>query len=122
LVEAVDLFPTLTDLCGLPTPAGLAGQTLRPLIENGSAPGKAAAYSTHGGGRGFRGHTLRTDRHRLVRWVDGRGEVGLVELYDYQHDPGETANIAAEQPELVRELTKQLAAKMSQVVQTSHAR
>jgi arylsulfatase A-like enzyme len=121
LVEAIDLYPTLTDLCGLPTPSGLAGKSLRPMIENCRAPGKAGAYSTHGGGRGFRGHTLRTDRHRLVRWINGRGVVGLVELYDYQQDPGETVNIAADHPDLVEDLTKQLSDKMSEVVVSSHA-
>ncbi|NQT39000.1 MAG: sulfatase, partial [Planctomycetes bacterium] len=34
LVEAVDLFPTLTDLCGLSTPEGLAGRSLRAMVED----------------------------------------------------------------------------------------
>ncbi len=122
LVEAVDLFPTLTDLCGLPTPEGLAGESLRAMIENCGAPGKPGAYSTHGGGRGFRGHALRTDRYRLVRWINGRGEVGLIELYDRQSDPGENVNIARQHADIVEELTRRLSLKMNQVVQSSHAK
>jgi arylsulfatase A-like enzyme len=121
LVEAVDLFPTLTDLCGLPAPEGLAGTSVRTMIDDAGATGKAGAYSTHGGGRGFRGHALRTDRYRLVRWINQRGEVGLMELYDYEDDPLETVNIAARHRDLVDELTEKLMAKMAEVVVSSHA-
>ena len=121
IVEAVDIFPTLADLCGLSIPEGLAGRSVRPTVENPIAPGKAAAYSTHVGGRGFAGHTIRTDRHRLVRWINGSGEVGLVELYDHQNDPEENVNIAQNHPDLVDELTKTLTLKMNQVVKSSHA-
>ena len=121
LVEAVDLFPTLSDLCALPTPDGLAGRSLRAMLEDPSAPGKEGAYSTHGGGRGFRGHALRTGRYRLVRWINRRGEVGLVELYDRQNDPGENVNVAGQHPDVVAELTQRLSVKMGQVVRTSHA-
>jgi arylsulfatase A-like enzyme len=120
LVEAIDLFPTLTDLCELPTPGGLAGTSLRPMIQRSDAPGKSGAYSTHGGGRGFRGHALRTDRYRLVRWVSASGEVGLIELYDHQNDPGENVNIADEHPGTVEQLTRELQSKMDQVVSSSH--
>ncbi len=121
LVETVDLFPTLTDLCGLPTPEGLAGQSLRAVVDDCRATGKEGAYSTHGGGRGFRGHALRTDRYRLVHWINGQGEVGLVELYDRENDPGENFNVARQHTNIVEELTQKLSVKMSQVVRSSHA-
>ncbi|MCA9138630.1 MAG: sulfatase-like hydrolase/transferase, partial [Planctomycetales bacterium] len=57
------------------------------------------------------GYTMRTDRYRLVSWRDHRepdaGAV-YVELFDHQNDPGETKNIAASHPDLVKALTKQL--------------
>ena len=121
LVEAVDLFPTLADLCNLPAPQGLAGRSLRAMVEDPQAAGDESAYSTHPGGRGFAGHTLRTDRYRLVRWINRQGKVGLVELYDYQTDPLETVNIAAMHPGIVADLTRGLTIKMKQVVQSSHA-
>jgi len=120
IVETVDLFPTLTDLCGLPRPPGLAGKSLRTQVENSKAPGKPAAYSTHPGGRGYRGHALRTESYRLVRWINGKNRVGLIELYDRIRDPGENSNIAREHPDVVAELTKKLRLKMSQVVLSSH--
>ena len=121
LVEAVDLFPTLTDLCELPTPEGLAGQSVRAMVENSDAPGRDGAYSTHVGGRGYRGHALRTNRYRLVRWINKNGEVGLVELYDRQNDPGENISITQQRANVVKQLTEKLSAKMKQVVQSSHA-
>ena len=121
IVETVDLFPTLTDLCGLPTPKGLAGRSVRPMVEQCDAPGKEGAYSTHGGGKGFRGHSLRTDRHRLVRWINDKGEVGLIELYDRAKDPGENVSIADKHADVVGELTQRLQRKMTQIVESSHA-
>jgi len=120
LVEAIDLFPTLTDLCGLPTPQGLAGVSLRPQLENSSAPGRQGAYSTAPGGKRFVGHTLRTADYRLVRWINAQGEIGLVELYDCENDPGENVNIADQHPDVVDRLTTKLGVKMKQVVRTSH--
>jgi len=121
IVETVDIYPTLTDLCGLPRPPGLAGQSLRPILEDPKAAVKNAAYSTHRGGRGYRGHALRTRRYRLVQWLDAKGQVGMVELYDHDSDPNETVNIACERPALVARLTQLLKRKRAQVVATSHA-
>jgi iduronate 2-sulfatase len=115
IVETVDLFPTLTDLCELPTPDNLPGVSLRSIIKDPTAEGRESAYSGIGGGKGHFGHGIRTDRYRLVRWIHNRtGEVGLVELYDHETDPGENINIAAEHPEVVEELTALLEAKMAE--------
>lgn len=57
------------------------------------------------------GYTMRTDRYRLVAWRDHRHpqrEPIFVELFDHSTDPGETTNIASENPTLVRELMTQL--------------
>ncbi|RMF38592.1 MAG: iduronate-2-sulfatase [Planctomycetota bacterium] len=62
------------------------------------------------------GYAMRTDRYRLVVWRDRRdrqAEPLFVELYDHQHDPHETRNVAAEHPELVQELRRMLDAGWS---------
>jgi len=61
------------------------------------------------------GYTLRSSRYRLVIWRDHRdmnSEPVFVELYDHQNDPYETVNIADANPEVIKELTRQLNATL----------
>ena len=53
-------------------------------------------------------HPVRTARWRFTRWSDG-----AVELYDHATDPEEDRNVAANQPEIVRELSGQLSAALA---------
>jgi iduronate 2-sulfatase len=108
LVETVDLYPTLADLCRLPEPADLAGQSLRPLLADPQHPGKDGALSNYRL-NGHGGSALRTDRWRLVEWIHLKtGERTQVELYDHRTDPRETNNVAADHPQVVQRLLKQL--------------
>jgi uncharacterized sulfatase len=38
VIEHVDIYPTLVELCGLPQPKGLEGRSFAPLLKNPSAP------------------------------------------------------------------------------------
>jgi uncharacterized sulfatase len=96
LVEHVDLYPTLADLCGMPSAADLPGRSLRPLLDDPDAPGKEAALTqvNRGGGmksESFKGYALRTERYRYVEWDGGRRGR---QLYDHQDDPHEQRNLA----------------------------
>jgi uncharacterized sulfatase len=104
LVEFVDLYPTVAELCGLVPPAGLAGRSLRPLLLDPAAPGKAAAFTSVVRGDG-RGDSIRTDRWRYTRWSDGAHE-----LYDHANDPEEDRDVSASHPDIVRDLDRQLPA------------
>lgn len=106
VVETVDIFPTLTDLCGLPMPAGLDGKSLRPQLTNPAAPSVKPARSWWN--KGLR--TVRDDRWRLVQGANGR----QVELYDYAMDPEETRNHAAAQPDQVARLAALLGPALSE--------
>ena len=92
LVEFVDVYPTLAELCGLRPPAGLAGKSLMPLLKRPAAAHKQAAY-TQIAFEEITGRSVRTDRFRYTRWT-GRG--GGEELYDHRKDPGEFRNLASE--------------------------
>ena len=103
-VETVDLFPTLTDLCGLPKPNGLDGRSLRSQLTNPRAAVSKPAHSFWTGGQ----RTVRTDRWRLIAQPGNDAAAPQVELFDYQIDPDETRNHAETQPEIVRELLARL--------------
>src|SRR6185295_11173716 len=85
-VSLIDLYPTLLELAGLPTRAGLDGVTLLPLLKNPSAPWDRPALTTGG----FKNHALRSERWRYIRYADGSEE-----LYDHDADPLEQTNVAA---------------------------
>jgi uncharacterized sulfatase len=91
LVELVDFYPTVADYCGVKPPHTLAGQSLRPLIEDPSRPGKPAAFTLVTRGPNKFGQSVRTDRWRFTRWSDGTAE-----LYDETNDREETQNLAAD--------------------------
>lgn len=99
LVELVDLYPTLAELCKLPRPAHLEGVSLVPLLRDPTRLVKTAAFSQyprHVNGQVLMGYSMRTDRYRLTRWVHRSDptKVAAVELYDHLTDPQENENLA----------------------------
>lgn len=94
LVELVDLYPTLTELCGLSPPADLEGSSFVPLLDDPTRPWKRAAFTVvarvHGGAAQL-AYSVRTERWHYNLWPDGS-----TELYDPTHDPGERHNVAAD--------------------------
>ncbi len=90
IVEFVDLFPTLADLCGLTLSLNLEGVSFRPLIADPSRSGKNAAHTQVRRGERM-GRSVRTDRWRYTEWDEGR--LG-VELYGHPKDPVEYRNLA----------------------------
>jgi len=103
LVELVDLYPTLADLCGLQAPADLDGESLRPLLEGSAAKVKDAALTQHTRPAypsieeplEAMGYAMRTDQFRYVEWRSVQdGRIVAQELYDHEHDPRETVNLA----------------------------
>ncbi|MDM4018524.1 sulfatase [Roseiconus lacunae] len=102
LVELLDLYPTIVDLCQVPTIDGPEGVSLRPLMEGQVVSVKDAALTQHPRPAYYNdmeamGHSVRTTRFRYTEWRDPKDNrlVG-VELYDHQSDPAETKNVAAD--------------------------
>lgn len=110
LVELVDLYPTLVELCALPESEGLEGTSFRPVLENPQIPWKSAIFSEAKRSRGH-GRSVRTARYRYTEWTPIEGEGGLeYELYDLENDPNEYRNLAGSTE--VGEIQSQLAAKL----------
>jgi iduronate 2-sulfatase len=117
LVELIDMYPTLLQLCGLKPPDGLEGRSMVPLLRKPSLEWKDAAFTTYYKplpklGTGF-GRAMRTDRYRFVEWSGPKSHERIYELYDEVSDPLETTNVAdrPENANLVAELVKRLHAK-----------
>ena len=88
-VDFMSIFPTLTDLAGIPTPSFVEGKTIRPLLENPEAEWAQPALTTYN----FNNHAVRTEGWRYIRYNNGDEE-----LYDEIQDPYEWTNLA-EKPE-----------------------
>ena len=86
--DYMNIYPTLCDLCGLPTPKHVEGVSIRPLLENPAAAWDRPAQTTHG----FQNHAVRTEQWRYIRYADGSEE-----LYNEQTDPLEWTNIAKDE-------------------------
>ena len=102
LVEFVDVYPTLTDLAGLPLPKHLEGVSFKPLLAEPNRPWKQAAFSQYpraagktGAGQ-LMGYSMRTERYRFTVWVarDDHTKIDAIELFDELYDPQENTNIA----------------------------
>ena len=105
LSEFVDVYPTLSELAGLPLPETLEGTSAVPLLNDPDRPWKTAAFSQYP--RGSRmGYSTRTDRYRYTRWQERQtGELYASELYDHQTDPAENKNLAGD-PALAETIKK----------------
>jgi len=89
LVEFVDLYPTLAELCSLPAPRGLDGDSFAPLLLDPTRPGKRAACSVTLAGE----RMVCTTRWKLVLHPAGVTPRGL--LFDLDRDPREDTNLFA---------------------------
>ena len=73
VVEMVDLYPTLCELCGLSQPAGLEGRSIVPLLQNPAAPWDHPAFTVWSeDSRYFTGIMVRTEKWRYAEYY-GRG-------------------------------------------------
>lgn len=93
LVRNLDLVPTILQLCGIPVPAGLDGESLAPVLRGMPAPSTPRSSFARGGSL----WSLTTrDWHFL--WDRGNDSV---ELFDLERDAGESRDLSRLRPDLV---------------------
>ena len=100
-----DLFPTLCDLAGIPTPEGLDGTSLAPALRGEPVPaidnrvGVITECLTPRWGEGTEFRMIRSERFKYIAFRDCDDLA-----FDLDNDPDEQVNIAAN-PEFQTELT-----------------
>lgn len=91
IVESIDIFPTLVELCGLPAAEGVEGRSLAPLLENPERTWNHPAFTIWSeGGRYVTGVAVRTEHWRYAEFY-GWGAGAM--LVDLAADPHETVNL-----------------------------
>jgi len=91
VVQTLDLYPTLCELCGLKQPADLDGHSLVPLLNDPGAAWEHPAYTVFGSAKKLVGVAVRTERFRYVEYDGGQG--GAM-LFEHPTDPHELRNLA----------------------------
>jgi iduronate 2-sulfatase len=122
LVELLDLYPTLADLCNLEPTSALEGVSLEPILSDPTVNIRSVALTQSPRPNYLRGklprtmgYSIRTDRFRYTEWRDFQtGSLQATELYDHADDPLEMTN-RAQQPEHAATVTD-LASALDQLV------
>jgi arylsulfatase A-like enzyme len=85
VVNLLDLYPTITELCGVKANKENEGRSIVPLLKDVNKEWLFPTVTTMGQNR----HGVRSERWRYIRYQDGSEE-----LYDHSVDPLEWTNLA----------------------------
>lgn len=89
LVELLDLYPTIANLCGLEIPTHVQGKDITKLLTSPNETVRKAAFSVAPMRKGF---LLREDRWSYIQY--GEDASGGIELFDTEGDPEQFHNLA----------------------------
>jgi iduronate 2-sulfatase len=93
IVESLDIYPTLVELCGLPIQNEIEGTSFAPLLKNPSATWNKPALSIWSeDGKTIHGTAVRTEKFRYAQFGEN-GKNGAM-LFDPHADPLEMKNLA----------------------------
>jgi iduronate 2-sulfatase len=112
LVELLDLYPTLSSLCGLEIPARIQGKDISRLLDDPTRQVRDAAFSVAPSSKGF---LIREDKWAYIQYGEDAG--AGIELFDMVKDPKQYTNLAdsAEHRKVVDEFKAKFAAKMKEL-------
>ena len=111
-VELLDLYPTVSKLCGLEPPAHLQGKDISEMLDDPRAEVRQAAFSVAPSRKGL---LLRDERWAYIQYNEDAS--GGMELFDMREDPQQFHNLAdsPEHQSTVKRMRKALAAKLAEV-------
>jgi len=88
-VELLDLYPTVSNLCGLEVPGNVQGKDISRMFDDPTHEVRDAAFCVAPMRRGF---LLREHRYAYIQY--GEDASGGVELFDMEEDPKQYTNLA----------------------------
>ena len=88
LVYLFDLFPTLCDLAGAPTPTVVEGESLLPIIQGRQRSVRDTLFGAYRDCQ----RMIRDERWKLIKY--NANGVKNVQLFDLKNDPDELKNLA----------------------------
>jgi iduronate 2-sulfatase len=111
-VELLDLYPTVSSLCGLDVPSRLQGRDISRTLDDSSFSVRSTAFSVAPSRKAF---LLRNDRWAYIQYAEDASNG--IELFDMHADPKQYTNLA-KQPEfsdVVSAFQKQMADKLAAI-------
>ena len=94
MIQSIDYASTFLDYAGVPIPADMQGESLRPLFEGKTKKVRDAVYYhfyEHPAWHAVKRHYgARTDRYKIAHFYH---DIDTWELYDLQKDPDEMRNV-----------------------------
>jgi arylsulfatase A-like enzyme len=116
-VELIDVMPTLLELSGLSAPKGIQGASLVPLMSDGAHPGWPRPAITEAAGRPDpsvstteESYAISLDGWKLAHHVARTPDRPEFQLFDRRKDPLDATDVAAQHPEIVAKLSRELQA------------
>jgi arylsulfatase A-like enzyme len=93
IVESLDIYPTLVELCGLPAQKEIEGASFAPLLKNPAAEWDKPGFSVWSeDGTTLHGVAVRTEKWRYAEF--GENGINGAMLFDPHADPLEMKNLA----------------------------
>jgi len=105
-VSSIDFFPTVLELCGVAGTSRPDGVSFVPVLKGGGLNRDALYwhYPHYANQGGPPGGVVRVGDMKLIEFYEN----GRRELFDLKRDPGESRNLAADKPDVVRQLAARL--------------
>ncbi|MDA7506391.1 sulfatase [Akkermansiaceae bacterium] len=110
LVELLDLYPSLSKMCGLEVPKRIQGKDFSQVFDDPTHEVRDAAFSVNG-----KGFLLREHDWAYIQY--GREGKGGEELFDMKKDPKQYTNLVKDpqHAEIVSRFRKKMEAKLKEV-------